>query len=324
MTEISDLLAAAQAAEQSSKVATQTKGLAVALAAWAQSIEARLAPPPASTPYAWDATKAVRLVDQTEAQHVASHLASGGRAVLGATHPVVHAPAGTPAVAVTWTPDWTPPPGTPMVYRIPIPAGTKPSSSSPDHHLAILAADGTGYGLEQYDPVKQTATGIGVVPPGAVSEVGMSNAARLDLSRVLTVDDVLEMRLRTLVFATPIQAVPGTSSVYPADTTWNDARCLYGRWLALPPDGTPPAYPNRLLIYIDACLRHCGMVNTDQADYLTILAADYVNAGGNVAAYARIGVQLDLSGGATYPIGCYLDGIPWSQLEALEPPPRIS
>lgn len=275
--------------------------------AFAEAVADRLepaAPPGTGTLLAYDATRATLLANQEAAQYVASHV-SGSGAVFSAS--VAVAAAAMPTTTIT---------ATGVTAAVPLPAGVQPGGSN-DHHLAV-----GGFDLWGYDAEARTAQGLALTSGVREQRPGSATAARLALrAGLVTADELAAGTIgHAIPFGVPLNAVSGVASVYPADTDYNDPRCVYGQWLRLDPAGPRPAYSSPIVALFDAALRAHGMFCRDTSDSLTLYGQDYVNTIGNAAAYGSAGLSLTLPGTSGYPIGAYLQGIPWDQLQALAPP----
>lgn len=213
-------------------------------------------------------------------------------------------------------------------YQVPV--GNALPGHSTDGHLVVtdtIRDQETDFW--QYNASTKHAGGGDQFTLGAVSETrpGSADASRLPLvDGVITPSDVATMTLHPLVFSIASSKIASSpSSVYPADTSYGGTGAAgtpsFGAWFRLPPATSCATTMDRLSLYVCKSLVQYGMFLRDSGSGLTIYGLDSVNQGGTGAqAWTAAGVNLTQSSTAGLWYENLSTSIPWSTLQALNPP----
>ena len=281
-------------------------------------------PPPVSSVWAWDATKAT--VDPQSAAKVAAFqtyaIGTGVYFVAGCAH--ADAPTGTPFYSI-------PMQEAGKSMSCPVPLGTRPGCTA-DASLTVRYATGVAYdfGNASYNAGTRMisgAFGIATVQPGAVDEDGpnSANAAGFPLAAgLVTPDDV-----RAGVIAHPLtMAIPNVGAApnpYPARPgsagyTGNTGLPL-GTWLRVnPASSSDPTLTAFELMLRRAAGRYGVFVRDINPSDVSINGADQVNQGGNAVDWPAVGVTLPIPTRGGMPYALKLNPATFAGLQVLQPP----
>lgn len=278
---------------------------------------------PASGVWAWDA-QAATVSSNTGTLVARVSAPAANAAYFAATVAHATAPGGTTAYAI-------PSPYIGLDATVPVPLGTKHGPTS-DQHLYVIDATSREHDLwlANYNTSTQRISSVGggvSFPSSAVYEPspGQATAARFPLSRgLVTPADVVSGTIaHPLVMAIPLSAVNGPPCVYPANTTWNDPVVPYGQWYRLDPSVNVAGLGlDSFNTMICVALQKYGAFVRDESgtgnNTIALFGTDEINQSGNAA----WPVSLPIKNGAGYPYAVKLSSsIPWSRLQALQPPP---
>jgi len=270
----------------------------------------------------WNAQAATVSSDSSNLVQRVVSAVSGG-AYLSASVAVQTAPVGTVAYSIPGDGSST----DALDATVPVPLGTRPGASD-DHHLAVLDANGREHDMwsAHYDATTQHISSVGggaSFPIGSVSEPrpGGATAARFPLVRgLITPSDIRAGVINhPLVFSLPVGTVSGgTKSAYPSDTDYNGYP-VFGQWYRLDPTLDCNALGlDSFNTMLCVALQKYGMFNRDIGSLFAIYGQDMVNQGGNGTLWP---FTLPVPNSSGYPFALKLGAIPWSRLQALNPPP---